>query len=298
MYILNLLQIKYKDKAIDQCARCNVLRGKIQLCIVPEEASILELQADKEYVHRAICITKSELEFSRIVLPPPSETCFPPQAPPVEPQLHPDAMDFVQVDMGGGQRTPKIKAGPQYYLRTLSSLPLYVCSSSPRGNVAMWWNETIAHREADEMMSCQYMYDTSRTTGAGTKRFWVDGIASQSLNRKFWTYLLDCCNHESPTFHPNPSTLLYKRIDLYQNLPGHTFMEPDRQHGVVVRFGNRQSHVASTKDRSEKFCAKCKPADPIDSIFMDRSFFRQWTKYLRQMYRKIRVVVQAISTKY
>ena len=131
-----------------------------------------------------------------------------------------------------------------------------------------------------------YLYDTSRATGAGTKRFWVDGTASQSWNRKFWMYLLDCCNHESPTYSPNPSISLYKRIDLYRNPPGHTFMEPDRQHGVVVRFGNRQSHVASTKEWSEKICAKCKPADPIDSIFMDRSFFRQWTKYLSQMYRK------------
>jgi hypothetical protein len=52
--VLSMLQIKYKDKAIDQCAHCNVLRGKIQLCIVPGEAAILEaqleahqLQADK-----------------------------------------------------------------------------------------------------------------------------------------------------------------------------------------------------------------------------------------------------------
>jgi hypothetical protein len=63
-------------------------------------------------------------------------------------------------------------------------------------------------------------------------------------------------------------------------------MEPDRQHGIVVRYGNRQSHVASTREWSEKICALCKPADPIDSIFMDRSFFRNWTKYLSQMYRK------------
>jgi hypothetical protein len=291
--VLSKLQIKYKDKAIDQCAKCNVLRGKNELSTVPHEAVLLQaeleahqIKADKGYFHRAICISKCHREFTGIELPAPTVPCFPPGAALVEPQLYPDAMDFVQVDMGGGQRTPKIKAGPQYYLRTLPSLPLYICSSSPRGNIAMWWNETIAHRGGDEMISCQYLYDTTRATGAGSKRFWVDGTASQSWNRKFWQYLIDCCNPESPTFHQNPSTSLYKRIDLYRNPPGHTFMEPDRQHGIVVRYGNRQSHVASTREWSEKICALCKPADPIDSIFMDRSFFRNWTKYLSQMYRK------------
>jgi len=63
-------------------------------------------------------------------------------------------------------------------------------------------------------------------------------------------------------------------------------MKPDRQHGVVVRHGNRQSHVASTREWSEKTCSQCKPAEPMDSIFMDRSYFRHWGKYLSQMYRK------------
>ena len=178
--VLSKLQIKYKDKAIDQCAKCNVLRGKIDSCTVPGEAAMLiaeleahQVKADKGYIHRAICITQSASDFSATILPPPSVTCFPPPAPPVEPHLYPDAMDFVQVDMGGGQRTPKIKAGPQYYLRTLPSLPLYICSATPRGTVAMWWNETIAHRGADEMISCQYLYDTTRATGAGTKRLWL-----------------------------------------------------------------------------------------------------------------------------
>ncbi len=114
------LQIKYKDKAIDQCAKCNVLRGKIDSSTVPGDAAMLiaelkahQVKADKVYIHRAICITKSATDFSATILPPPSVTCFPPQAPPVEPQLYPDAMGFVQVDMGGGHRTPKIKAGPQ-----------------------------------------------------------------------------------------------------------------------------------------------------------------------------------------
>ena len=46
------------------------------------------------------------------------------------------------------------------------------------------------------MISCQYLYDTTRATGACTKRLWVDGTASQSWNRKFWLYLLDCTNPE------------------------------------------------------------------------------------------------------
>jgi hypothetical protein len=274
-----------------------------------------QVKADKGYIHRAICITQSASDFRATILPPQLVTCFPPPAPPVEPHLYPDAMDFVQMDMEGGQRTPKIKAGPQYYLRTLPSLPLYICSATPRGTVAMWWNETIANRGADEMISCQYLYDTTRATGAGTKRLWVNGTASQSWNRKFWLYLLDCTNPESPIFHPDdPITALYKRIgryclflfiaykrtillalhfflycflvllqcyhlvllDIYRNPPGHNFMEPDRQHGVVVRHGNRQSQI----------CAQCKPADPMDSIFMDRLYFRHWGKYLSQMYRK------------
>ncbi len=46
---------------------------------------------------------------------------FPPPPPPIPLWTHSDKHDFTECDMGGGRRTPLIKQGPQYYLRTLPS---------------------------------------------------------------------------------------------------------------------------------------------------------------------------------
>jgi hypothetical protein len=55
------------------------------------------------------------------ILPAPSDTDFPPPLVPVAVGAHPGKVDVAECDMGGGLRTPLIKAGPQYYLRTLPS---------------------------------------------------------------------------------------------------------------------------------------------------------------------------------
>ena len=244
------------------------------------------MQADKGFVHRKLRKEQCLAMWDGVDMPPPADVPFPPPPSPVPVLFNSSKFDFTECDMGGGVRTPLIKAGPQYYLRTLPSKPYYICSPV-RGDCAFWWNESIGECGAEEIASVNYLYDTTRATGAGARTYWVDGTAAQTWNRVMFTYCLDCVNPESPTFTLDPEKALYERVDIYRNPPGHTFMQCDATHGVVTRYGQSLSHVASTEEWCSKVCAKCKSGtEAIDSIFMQQSYFRQWRRYLMQFYRK------------
>jgi len=73
----------------------------------------------------------------------------------------------------------------------------YGARSEARGDNAFWWNETISNFGGNSICSIQYLYDTTCSTGAGSRTYWVDGTASQCWNRTMWTYCLDACNPES-----------------------------------------------------------------------------------------------------
>ena len=242
-------------------------------------------QADVGYLYRAARKLESKKMWSAIVLALPVPPTFPAPHPPVPLWTHSDKHDFTECDMGGGRRTPLIKQGPQYYLRTLPSKPYYICSTV-RGDVAYWWNEQIGEFGADSICSVNYLYDTCMGTGAGARTYWVDGTAAQSWNKIMFTYCLDCCNPESPTFTTDPMVSLYKRVDMYRNPPGHTFMRPDATHGQVSRYGKSLAYVATTEDWATRVTSNCRgTSKPISSAVMEQIMFRNWNKYLAQMYR-------------
>jgi hypothetical protein len=89
-------------------------------------------QADKGYVHRKLRKEECVVQWANIVLPDPAPINFPPPLLPVNPFANRALFDFTECDMGGGKRTPLIKAGPQYYLRTLPSKPYYILQRCPR----------------------------------------------------------------------------------------------------------------------------------------------------------------------
>jgi hypothetical protein len=162
-----------------------------------------------------------------------------------------------------------IKAGPQHHLRTLPSKPHCICSQV-RGNVARWWNEGIGECGAEEMCSVNYLCDTHKPTGAGSRTCWVDGTAAQTWNRVMFTCcLINCYNPKTPTFTLGPLLPLCGRIGIFRNPPGHTFMLPDAVHVLSSRRGSSLSRVASTEERCNKVCAKCKSGtEAIDAAFM------------------------------
>jgi hypothetical protein len=289
--VVSKFEFRYKDKSIDQCATCNIHQANISAARIADRPALIaawelhKAQADKGYKHRALARDASKASWKDVDLEDPALSVFPPPLAPHLPLAHPDLNDFTQCDMGGGLRTPLIKMGPQYYLRTLPSKAYYICSEA-RGDVACWWNETMGECGAQEICSVNYLYDTTRATGAGSRTWWVDGTASQCWNYCFWTYVYNCCNPESPTYHNDPATPLYSRCDMYRNPPGHTFMKCDATHGVVSKYGHSLSHVASTQEWCEEVGGKCRSIEPIDSLLMQTNQFRQWAPYLMQMYRR------------
>ena len=123
-------------------------------------------------------------------------------------------------------------------------------------------------------------------TGAGARTYWVDGTAAQSWNKIMFTYCLDCCNPESPTFSTDPLVSLYKRVDMYRNPPGHTFMRLDATHGQVSKYGKSLAYVATTEDWATRVTGNCRgSSNPTTSTVMEQNMFRNWNKYLAQMYR-------------
>ena len=227
--VINQFKLRFKDLSVDQCATCNLHRAKIVRASEadrPELERVWEqhkLQADKGYVHRARRKAECASLWEGIALGEARLLTFP--RGPVPP-WHRNLFDFTEVDMGGGLRTPLIKCGPQYYLRTLPSKPYYICSTVS-GHHAFWWNETISGCGADDIASVNYLYDTNKNVGAGCRTYWCDGTAAQTWNRCMFQYCLDCVNPESPTFYHDSTTALYDRIDIFRNPPGHTFMQPD-----------------------------------------------------------------------
>ena len=289
--VIKKFDLQFKDLSPDQCARCMQCMASIQKAS-PEELPALreawsqhKKQADVGYLYRAARKLESKTMWSTIFLPVPVPPTFPRPEPPVSLWDHSDKHDFTECDMGGGRRTPLIKQGPQYYLRTLPSKPYYICSTV-RGDVAYWWNETISAFGADSICSVNYLYDTCMATGAGARTYWVDGTAAQSWNKTMFTYCLNCCNPDSPTFSPDPYISLYKRVDMYRNPPGHTFMRPDATHGQVSKYGKSLAYVATTEDWATRVTSNCRGStNPITSTLMEQHMFRNWNKYLAQMYR-------------
>ena len=188
--VVSEYSLRFKDMTPDQCARCNQLRAQVKNATAAERPAIQEalnthkIEADKGYANRAVGIAHSKAAWEHVLLPPPSNinNLGVTPIPPVPYQSRPEACDFTQCDMGGGCRTPLIRAGPQYFLRTLPAKPYYICSEA-RGDNAFWWNETISNFGGNSICSIQYLYDTTCSTGAGSRTYWVDGMASQCWNR-------------------------------------------------------------------------------------------------------------------
>lgn len=216
--IVNRFQFRFKDLSADQCSTCIRMRSEIQVAtpmMRPELAAAWLLhkrQADKGYVHRQRLIECSKKEWEDMQLPPPTDSTFPPR-PRVLALSHPGKTDFTECDMGGGRRTPWVKAGPQYFLRTMVSKPFYICSSV-NGSVAYWWNEMVGEWGAQNIVSLNYMYDTTHGTGSGRRELWVDGTAAQSYNRDMFRYLVDATNPESPTFNDDAETPHYMTANM------------------------------------------------------------------------------------
>jgi hypothetical protein len=289
--VIKKYDLRFKDLSPDQCAKCMHYMSSIQKASPDELPALQEAwtqhkkQADVGYLYRAARKRESKAMWSSTALPVPILPTFPAPDPPVPFWSHSENHDFTERDMGGGRRTPLIKQGPQYYLRTLPSKPYYICSTV-RGDVAYWWNEKLGEFGADSICSVNYLYDTCMATGAGARTYWVDGTAAQSWNKIMFTYCLDCCNPDSPTFSHDPSMSLYKRVDMYRNPPGHTFMRPDATHGQVSKYGKSLAHVATTEEWATCVTSNCRgSSNPITSTVMEQHMFRYWNKYLAQMYR-------------
>ena len=148
--------------------------------------------------------------WADVLLSPSVEVSFPVGEPPVPFMSNDTLTEFTQCDAGGKMRTPLITSGPQYFMRTLPSTVYYICSAV-RGDVGFWWNESIAKCGAEEIISVNYLYDTTRSTGAGCRKMWIDGTYGQANNKLMWTYCLDACNPESPTFCEEEGQSLYNR---------------------------------------------------------------------------------------
>ncbi len=194
--VINKCDLQFKDLSPDQCARCMQFMSSIQKATPENVESQREAwsqhkkQADVGYLYRAARKLESKTIWSPFMLslPLPVPPTFPPPPPPIPLWTHSDKHDFTECDMGGGRRTPLIKQGPQYYLRTLPSKPYYICSTVS-GDVAYWWNEQIGEFGADSICSVNYMCDTCMGTGAGARTYWVDGTAAQSWNKIMFTPL-------------------------------------------------------------------------------------------------------------
>ena len=77
---------------------------------------------------------------------------------------------------------------------------------------------------------------------------------------------------------------MYIQRDLFRNVVGHTYMEPDALHRSVTQAGKSQGQVASTAEWCRFARSVMSHGKPLDAEVADQSYFYLFGAYLRQMY--------------
>ena len=134
------------------------------------------------------------------------------------------------IDFGQGLRTPTLSFGAAWYRRVLKVYPYIICGYGKDGfkDVTYYvWDETIAKKGADEVISCVHRNIMSfLPDDAEHLIIHFDGCFGQAANCPFMCFCADLLDPSSPFYLEQ-----LVRITLKRNPVGHTFCDCDTCHG-------------------------------------------------------------------
>ena len=196
---------------------------------------------------------------------------------------------FIEADKGGGIKIPFLRDGFVYFKRSLLAYLYSFCDRTSGITKVYGWNESYAGSGPKEVLSLAADYLTSRAKSTGAERLelWVDGCAGQWWNQWAMMFLADVCNPLSCTFAQDDTTSMFKRVGIYRNVVGHTWMLCDAVHAMAKRQLNKQDCVCTLK-KLLKIVKAASHEDPFDValLFEDISTLKDWKSYVEQGYIK------------
>ena len=271
--------LKYKDLTPDQCVACNKLNAAVDDASDSDDEKEAEKAktahlAEADFAYQLRTALRVDCAAAWAALPPPPANPTPQSR---------KCADHVQMDYGGGLRTPWVQTGPAYFLRTLPSKPYYICSSTGTTYVN-WSNCTISEAGGDDICSITYRYLTEHATGCEDMIYYTDGTYGQCNNTCFWMFCVDQCNPESNTFVDEEGKALFRSVNVSRGPVGHTYMLADAFHGKVGKNGRKTGQVASTEEWAKSASQLMHDGVPFTSELAQQPHFSMWGAYLRQMY--------------
>jgi hypothetical protein len=195
--------------------------------------------------------------------------------------------------MAGVLITPKVSVNKAFYLRKMNTYCYGLFSGQASQHSLCFWNETVAQKGSNEVLSSAHEFFVKRKTGTTRLNWWGDNTSAQLKNQFMMMYCNELTHDEGFTF--------FTRVDNKYSPPGHTFMvhththththtraltqsqENDRAFGVISRRAKKAKVIGSTKAWMD--LAKTAKQPNYDCIDMKKEKFRDWKKYLTQRYR-------------
>ena len=186
-------------------------------------------------------------------------------------------MDVFHFDFQQNLPTPKLTVGKQFYLRLLWTFLFGIYSAFTRILTAYMWNELVARRGANDVVSCLYHFITKQRlgrTGAKWSIWWADNCPGQNKNNCVIWFFQELIRSR-----------IYSRIDYKFLVVGHTYGPTDRKFGNIEKYLRRIETVYIPEqwyEHVEKSSTHLIHKNEV--VRMEQRDFRHFYDHLKQMY--------------
>ena len=183
------------------------------------------------------------------------------------------AIDVFHFDFQKNIPTPKLTVGKQFYHRLLWTHLFGIWSASKGILCAFMWNELVAHRGANDVVSClsHFIFNTALgRTGAKWSIWWADNCIGQNKNHCVVWFFQDLIRRN-----------VFSRIDYKFLVVGHTYGPTDRCFGAIEKYLYKLENVYTPQ---EWYHHVQKSSSIAEVMEMKQENFHDHRSYLRNIY--------------
>ena len=188
-----------------------------------------------------------------------------------------NAIDVFHFDFQKNLPTPKLTVGKQFYIRLLWTYLFGIFSASSKITCGFMWNELVACRGANDVLSCLYHFIYSTPfgrTGAKHSIWWVDNCAGPNKNNCIVWFFQDFIRRT-----------VYSIIDYKFLIVGHTYGPTDRCFGVTKKYLNHLENVYTPHEWQQHVRDSATSVNSrVEVISMEQCTFLDYRSYLHNMY--------------